>query len=95
MIIEAAVYTSRRKPRGKDQHRERETDKEQPQEDKAYNRAFATSRIVVKHTIGRVWRYASVTALDRQQRRGHHGRVATVAGLVNRQLREPMPYLTR
>jgi hypothetical protein len=88
-------YTPRRKPRGKDKHRERGTDKEQPPEDKAYNRAFATRRIVVEHTIGRVRRYASVTAPDRQQRRGHHERVAAVAGLVNRQIRVRMPYLVR
>jgi hypothetical protein len=92
---EGLGYTPRRKPRGKDKHRERGTDKAQPPEDKAYNRAFATRRIVVEHTIGRVRRYASVTAPDRQQRRGHHERVAAVAGLVNRQIRVRMPYLVR
>lgn len=92
---EGLGYTPRRKPRGKDKHRERGTDKAQPPEDTAYNRAFATSRIVVEHTIGRIRRYASVTTPDRQQRRGHHERVAAVAGLVNRQLRERMPYLVR
>ena len=65
--------TPRRKPRGKPR----------PAEDVAYNRAFARRRIKVEHTIGRIRCYQAVTQRDRHHRR-HTGRVAAVAGLVNR-----------
>jgi hypothetical protein len=86
-------YTPRRKPRGKDKHRPRGQDRAQPAEDKAYNQAFAKSRIIVEHTIGRVRRYQAVTAPDRHHRQGHTERVRAIAGLVNRQLAARMPYL--
>jgi hypothetical protein len=86
-------YTPRRKPRGADKHRPRGQDREQPEEDKAYNQAFAKSRIIVEHTIGRVRRYQAVTAPDRHHRKGHTERVRAIAGLVNRQLAARMPYL--
>jgi hypothetical protein len=86
-------FTPRRKPRGKDKHRERGQEHEQPPEDVAYNQAFARSRIIVEHTIGRLRRYQALTALDRHHREGHTERVQAVAGLVNRQMRARMPYL--
>lgn len=69
--------TPRRKPRGKDR----------PNEDIAYNRAFASRRIPVEHTIGRLRRYECLAQLDREHRENHSRRVRAVAGLVNRQLR--------
>ncbi len=86
-------YTPRRKPRGKDKHRPRGQDQEQPAADKAYNQAFAQSRIIVEHTIGRVRRYQAVTAPDRHHRQGHTARVRAIAGLVNRQLAARLPYM--
>jgi len=88
-------YTPRRKPRGADKHRARGQDVEQSAEDKAYNRAFAKSRIIVEHTIGRARRYQAVTAPDRHHRKGHTERVRAVAGLVNRQLAARLPYLVQ
>ena len=85
-------FTPRRKPRGADKHRPRGQDKEQAPEDKAYNRAFARSRIIVEHTIGRVRRYQAVTAPDRHHRKGHTARVQAISGLVNRQLAARLPY---
>ncbi len=58
-------FTPRRKPRGKDKHRERGQDVEQAPEDIAYNQAFARSRIIVEHTIGRLRHYAALTVRDR------------------------------
>lgn len=69
--------TPRRKPRGR----------ERPEEDVAFNRAFARRRIVVEHTIGRLRRYECLAQLDREHRTEHSVRVRAVAGLVNRQLR--------
>lgn len=86
-------FTPRRKPRGKDKHRPRGQDQEQPPEDRAYNQAFAKSRIIVEHTIGRVRRYQAVTAVDRHHRQGHTQRVRAISGLVNRQLAARLPYL--
>jgi hypothetical protein len=86
-------FTPRRKPRGKDKHRERGQDQEQAPEDSAYNQAFARRRIIVEHTIGRLRRYQALTAADRHHREGHTERVAAVAGLVNRQLWVRQPYL--
>jgi hypothetical protein len=86
-------FTPRRKPRGKDKHRERGQDQAQSAEDGAYNQAFARSRIIVEHTIGRLRRYQALSATDRHHREGHTARVQAVAGLVNRQMRARMPYL--
>jgi hypothetical protein len=91
-------FTPRRKPRGADKHRPRGQDKERPPEDIAYNTAFAKSRIVVEHTILRMRRYEALWQTDRhhswRNRKGHTERVAAVAGLVNRQIRHRLPYLT-
>ena len=86
-------FTPRRKPRGKDKHRERGHEQELSPEDRAYNRAFARSRLIVEHTIGRLRHYQALAAPDRHHREGHTERVTAVAGLVNRQLRARMPYL--
>ena len=75
--------TPRRKPRGK----------ERPEEDKAFNRAFAGRRIKVEHSIGRLRRYDSLNQMDRHHRQNHSDRVVAVAGLVNRQLQARHPYL--
>jgi hypothetical protein len=86
-------FTPRRKPRGKDKHRARGHDQEQAPEDVAYNQAFARSRIIVEHTIGRLRRYQALTVADRHHREGHTERVQAVAGLVNRQLWTRQPAL--
>lgn len=78
--------TPRRKPRGKDKHRERGHDKPRPPEDVAYNTAFSRRRIIVEHSIGRLRNYACLTACDRQHRADHQARVVAVAGLVNLQI---------
>jgi len=70
--------TPRRKPRGRPR----------PDEDIAYNRAFARRRVKAEHTIGRLRRYEALTHTDRHRRRGHTARVRAAAGLVNRQLRQ-------
>jgi len=57
-----------------------------PEEDRTYNREIARRRIKAEHRIGRLRRFAALTARDRQHRTGHTGRVCAVAGLVNRQL---------
>ena len=75
--------TPRRKPRGK----------EWPEEDKAFNRAFARRRIKVEHSIGRMRRYDSLNQMDRHQRKNHSDRVGAVAGLANRQIQARHPYL--
>ena len=66
----------RRKPRGQPR----------PPEDVLYNTAFSRRRIIVENTIGRMRRYQSITQTDRNHRQLHAGRVAAIAGLVNRQL---------
>ena len=75
--------TPRRKPRGR----------ERPEEDKAFNRAFARRRIGVEHSIGRLRRYQAVNHMDRHHRTNHTDRVGAVAGLVNRQILTRHPYL--
>jgi len=75
--------TPRRKPRGK----------ERPEEDKAFNHAFARRRIQVEHSIGRLRRYDSLNQMDRHHRQNHTHRVRAVAGLVNRQIQARHPYL--
>lgn len=77
--------TPRRKPRGRDR----------PQEDIAYNRAFARRRIPVEHTIGQVRRFQSLSQTDRHHRCQHSSRTRAVAGLVNRQLRRVLAYRER
>ncbi len=69
--------TPRKKPRGQPR----------PEEDRAYNRAFAQRRIVVEHGIRRLRCYQALAQTDRQHRRQHHSRVCAVAGLVNHQIR--------
>ncbi len=69
------TFLPRRKPRGK----------ERPPEDKLYNQAFASFRVIVENTLGRMRRFQSLSQMDRNHRRQHTARVAAVAGLVNRQ----------
>jgi hypothetical protein len=69
--------TPRRKPRGKPR----------PEEDSAYNRAFARRRVVVEHSIRRLRSYQALSQTDRHHRCNHSRRVRAVAGLVNRQIR--------
>jgi hypothetical protein len=71
----------RKKPRGK----------LRPPEDKAYNAAFSSRRIIVENTIGRMRRYQSITQTDRNHRQLHTPRVVAIAGLVNRQIDHRMP----
>jgi DDE superfamily endonuclease/Helix-turn-helix of DDE superfamily endonuclease len=71
----------RRKPNGKPR----------PPEDVIYNRAFASRRITVEHTIGRLRHYEALRQMDRQHRLGHTARVVAVAGLVNRQMTARLP----
>ena len=71
----------RRKPRGKPR----------PEEDKAYNSAFSSRRIIVENSIGRLRRYESVNQMDRHHRQYHTARVVAVAGLVNRQIDHRIP----
>ncbi len=68
--------TPQRKPRGK----------EQSEEDKAFNRAFARERIAVEHGIRRLRRYECLSQTDRHHRAKHTERTRAVAGLVNRRL---------
>jgi hypothetical protein len=67
----------RKKPKGKPR----------PFEDKLYNTAFSSLRIIVENSIGRMRRYQSITQTDRHHRRYHTARVVAVAGLANRQIR--------
>ncbi len=69
-------YSPRKKPRGQPRRAE----------DVEYNRAIARRRVKAEHSIGRLRRFAALTARDRQHRTGHTGRVCAVVGLVNRQL---------
>ena len=72
----------RRKPRGR----------ERPPEDVDYNREFASQRVGVEHSIGRLRRYQCVTAMDRHHRQHHTARGVAVEGLVNRQIRHRLPW---
>jgi hypothetical protein len=72
-----AGATPRRKPRGQPR----------PEEDKAYNRAFARRRIVVEHGIARLRQYQALAQTDRHHRRKHRSRVRAVAGLVNHRIK--------
>ena len=71
----------RKKPKGKPR----------PEEDKTYNSAFSSRRIIVENTIGRMRRYQSITQTDRNHRQLHTPRVVAIAGLVNRQIDHRMP----
>ena len=71
----------RKKPKGKPRS----------EEDKAYNAAFSSRRIIVENTIGRMRRYQSITQTDRNHRQLHTPRVVAIAGLVNRQIDHRMP----
>jgi hypothetical protein len=75
--------TPRRKPKGRDR----------PPQDIEFNHAFASHRIQVEHTIGRLRRYQSLKQTDRHHRRNHTPRVVAVAGLVNRQILARFPGL--
>jgi hypothetical protein len=66
--------TPRRKPRGKPR----------PDEDVAYNTAFARRRVGVEHTIGRLRAYQALSQTDRHHRQHHTERARAAAGLVNR-----------
>jgi hypothetical protein len=70
-------FSPRKKPKGKPR----------PPEDKAYNTAFSSRRIIVENTIGRMRRYQSITQVDRHHRLYHTARVVAIAGLANRQIR--------
>lgn len=76
-------FSPRRKPWGKD--------KSLSAEDKAYNQAFSSYRIIVENSINRLRRYQALKQTDRHHRQGHEARVVAVAGLVNRQLAARMP----
>ncbi len=82
---EMEVATPRRKPRGK----------ERPIEDMAYNKAFAQVRVKVEHTIGRAKRYQALSQQDRHHRELATERGQAIAGLVNRQIQNRLPYLLR
>lgn len=71
----------RRKPRGKPR----------PEEDKAFNRAFARRRIVVEHGMARLRKYQALAQTDRHHRKKHRSRVRAVAGLVNHQIKHRRP----
>jgi hypothetical protein len=68
--------TPRRKPRSKPR----------PPEDRAFNTAFASRRVRVEHSIGRLRSFEALAQRDRHHRRLHTARVRAVAGLVNRRL---------
>lgn len=76
-----AGATPRRKPRSKPR----------PPADIAFNRAFASRRIIVEHSIGRMRRYHALTQTDRHHRHLHTARVCAVAGLANRQIAARLP----
>lgn len=75
--------TPRRKPRGR----------ERPPHDKEFNQAFASQRVQVEHTIGRLRHYQVLRQTDRHHRQNHTQRVVVVAGLVNRQILARFPGL--
>lgn len=57
----------------------------------AYNRAFASQRIVVENTLCRIRCFQCLTQRDRQHRELHTPRVWAVAGLVNFSLQARFP----
>jgi hypothetical protein len=54
-----------------------------PEADKAFNKLFASIRIVVEHTIARLRSYQALAVRDRHHRHHHTSRVLAVSGLVN------------
>ena len=63
--------------------RKKPREKPRPEEDKDYNTMFASKRVVVEHTIGRIRSYQALTVRDRNHRRHHTDRVVAVSGIVN------------
>jgi hypothetical protein len=63
--------------------RKKPREKPRPEEDKEYNTLFASKRIVVEHTIGRIRSYQALTTRDRHHRCHHTDRVVAVSGIVN------------
>lgn len=57
----------------------------------AYNRAFASQRILVENTLCRMRCFQCLTQRDRQHRQQHTARVCAVAGLVNFSLEARFP----
>jgi hypothetical protein len=73
--------TPRRKPRGQPR----------PPQDAAFNRAFASRRVSVEHTIGRLRHYQVLSQRDRHHRRHSHACVCAVAALANHQIDRRLP----
>jgi hypothetical protein len=63
--------------------RKKPREKPRPEEDKDYNTMFASKRVVVEHTIGRIRSYQALAVRDRNHRRHHTDRVVAVSGIVN------------
>ena len=63
--------------------RKKPREKPRPAEDKEYNTNFASKRVVVEHTIGRIRSYQALASRDRHHRCLHTERVVAVSGLVN------------
>ena len=63
--------------------RKKPREKPRPAEDKEYNTMFASKRVVVEHTIGRIRIYQALTIRDRHHRWHHTARVVAVSGIVN------------
>ena len=73
--------TPRKKPRGKPH----------PPENREYNRAFSSRRIIAEMFIGRMRWYQSITQTDRNHRRLLDERRAAVVGLANYQIALRLP----
>jgi len=71
------VAIPRRKPRGQPL----------PPDDLRFNRAFASVRIIVEHTIRDLRIYQSLSQVDRHRRQQHTARVCAVIGLRARRCR--------
>ena len=63
--------------------RKKPREKPRPEEDKDYNTNFASARVIVEHSIGRIRSHQALTARDRHHRRHHTDRVVAVSGIVN------------
>ena len=63
--------------------RKKPREKPRPEEDKDYNTMFASKRVIVEHTIGRIRSYQALTNRDRHHRCHHTDRVVAVSGIVN------------
>jgi hypothetical protein len=64
----------RKKPRGKPR----------PPEDKAYNTALSSERIIVEHRIGHLRHFQATQQMYRHHLGAHTSTVVAVAGVVNR-----------